>query len=128
VPQLYGLSVYDKPVLPVIADGNVYLNGGAAAVGALETNTTRDDSVPPVLTFRPDGTVALEWVPPRVTGKRVTSTQLGLARVPQARFENPDGSDLVIDIDYFGNSRASAPIAGPFESFAGRVTTVWPKK
>jgi len=128
VPQLYGLGVYNKPSLHVIADGNVYLNGEAADVGKFETNTTLDDRRPPVLTSHPDGTVALEWAPPRVTGKLVTSTQLGSARVPQARFEDPDGSELVIDTDYFGNSRVSAPTAGPFENTTSRVTTVWPKK
>jgi alpha-N-arabinofuranosidase len=46
----------------------------------------------------------------------VTTQLLGKAKVPGLPFENPDGSPLKIDTDYFGNRRNEAsPTAGPFE-------------
>jgi hypothetical protein len=46
----------------------------------------------------------------------ITSDVLGKAKIPKARFENPDGSDFRIDLDYMGNKRLEAhPTAGPFE-------------
>ena len=47
----------------------------------------------------------------------VTTELLGKAEVPGVLFENPDGSPLTIDTDYFGKSRnAARPTAGPFEN------------
>ncbi|MEL7588499.1 MAG: DUF1565 domain-containing protein [Prolixibacteraceae bacterium] len=48
--------------------------------------------------------------------KLVTSTNLGKVVVPDLPFENPDGSGLIIDTDYFGKSRNTQnPSPGPFE-------------
>ena len=47
----------------------------------------------------------------------VTTELLGKARIPGLPYENPDGSPLKIDTDYFGKKRSeSNPTAGPFES------------
>lgn len=127
VPQVYGLSCYYKSSLGIIADGNVYLNGKAADIGKFETNTVHEDKKPPVLKFNADGSVVLEWESPSSTGQQVTTALLGMARIPQAKFENPDGSTLTIDIDYFGKKRNTrTPNAGPFEG--GNDFIVWPKK
>jgi hypothetical protein len=37
--------------------------------------------------------------------KLVTTELLGVAIIPKQAFENPDGSSLQIDTDYFGQSR-----------------------
>ena len=58
----------------------------------------------------------------------VTTKRLGLAQVPQAAYENFDGTPLMIDTDYFGKKRNAAnPSPGPFEDLAdGEVTLkVW---
>jgi hypothetical protein len=53
---------------------------------------------------------------PKAATQRITTAGLGRARVPNLPFENPDGSPLVIDTDYFGQTRdARQPTAGPFE-------------
>ena len=39
---------------------------------------------------------------------------LGKAFEPEQRFENPDGTDIVFDHDYFGNHRGTDTIPGPF--------------
>jgi len=58
----------------------------------------------------------------------VTSELLGKAVAPNAGFENPDGSPLKIDTDYFGNKRSEAnPFVGPFEGLkeGEQVIKVW---
>jgi hypothetical protein len=52
-----------------------------------------------------------------------------VAKVPGQRWENPDGSDLVINKDYFGNPRdESNPVPGPFASLKEGLMSVkvWP--
>ena len=59
----------------------------------------------------------------------VTTALLGKARIPGLPYENPDGSPLKIDTDYFDRPRnPSRPTAGPFErSGSGRLKLkVWP--
>jgi alpha-N-arabinofuranosidase len=48
----------------------------------------------------------------------VTTRSLGKTDPPpDARFENPDGTPLILDHDYFGKSRSpDHPTAGPFET------------
>jgi alpha-N-arabinofuranosidase len=46
----------------------------------------------------------------------VSTETLGKARVPGLGYENPDGSPLIIDADYFGKRRnPDHPTPGPFE-------------
>ncbi len=66
----------------------------------------------------------------KATTQFATTQLLGKAQVPNVPLENPDGSSLVIDTDYFGNKRSlKKPSSGPFEnSGSGRMKlTVWPK-
>lgn len=52
----------------------------------------------------------------------VTTALLGLAAIPQQPYHNPDGSELTIDMDYFGKPRDPLhPTPGPFEN-PGSVT------
>jgi hypothetical protein len=47
----------------------------------------------------------------------VTTDLLGKAKIPGVAYENPDGSAVKIDIDYFGKPRNETnPTAGPFEA------------
>ena len=46
----------------------------------------------------------------------ITSDKLGEPRIVNARFENPDGRDIVLDKDMLGNQRRESPMAGPFEN------------
>ena len=48
-------------------------------------------------------------------GKLATSELLGKAPVPMLPYENPDGSRVTIDSDYFGKKHDSEhPASGPF--------------
>ena len=54
----------------------------------------------------------------------VTSDILGCAFEPEQRFENPDGSEIIFDSDYFGGHRGLDTLPGPFA--AGEAEkTVW---
>lgn len=61
-------------------------------------------------------------------GALVTSERLGHAFESEAPFDNPDGTRLALDRDYFGLPRRDAPRCGPFESSEGDCISfvVWP--
>ncbi len=44
----------------------------------------------------------------------IDSDVLGEAFEPEERFENPDGSTIIFDRDYFGNHRSLKAVPGPF--------------
>jgi hypothetical protein len=46
--------------------------------------------------------------------RRIDSDILGKAFEPEQRFENPDGTAIVFDTDYFGKHRGTRVIPGPF--------------
>jgi hypothetical protein len=71
--------------LPVWCEGNVYIKG--AVPSRHETDGPR---------------------------RIITSDILGKAFEPDQRFENPDGSEIVFDTDYYGKKRSGAVIPGPF--------------
>jgi hypothetical protein len=71
--------------LPIWAEGNIYMNGVRAC---------KQEK--------------------KVKCRMVTSDILGKAFEPEQRFEAPDGSDLVFDVDYYGNKRTGDIVPGPF--------------
>jgi alpha-N-arabinofuranosidase len=47
----------------------------------------------------------------------VTSGLLGKATIPNLPYEQPDGTPIRVDRDYFGKQRSAAdPTPGPFEN------------
>ena len=126
------LSGFDAAELPVSMEGNVYLKG--AKPSKHEPRPLVLDMEDPKLEFfqQPDGwhlTLAVDpaW---NESMKRqwVTTELLGKTKIPDQFHENPDGSPLKIDSDYFGKKRnAENPTPGPFEtSGPGPVThKVW---
>ena len=57
----------------------------------------------------------------------MSTADLGETRVTEAFFENPDGSDITLDHDFFGAPRGSNPKVGPFENLKPGMNefTVW---
>ena len=115
----YGLYVYDRRKYPSQAGGNIYYNGArpytnetghaVAAVHARVSVVSEGESV-----------YLLAKLDPAAQGAKVrpvTTAALGLARIPQLPYANPDGSPLSVDTDYFGHCRsAETPTPGPFEA------------
>ena len=118
----FGLWVYDNREFPLQTGGNVYCRGARPA--ARETDPVVHADVDPGVQLAVDGEAAvlqLTWdqafasAPTRL----VTTELLGQAKIPAVGYENPDGSALQIDTDYFGKPRNVAkPAAGPFENLA----------
>ncbi len=85
----------------------------------------------PRLIVEADG-ICLEMEPvnaPAGDHPLVTSDLLGLAKVPNQRFEQPDGAPYRLDTDYFGTRRnAERPEVGPFSAPQTNSTLlkVWP--
>lgn len=126
------LNAYDNAALPVVADGNVFTQ--AAQPSKFDSNALVKPHFDAAVKLeqKADGwylTVAgdKDWRE-AVKRKQVTTGLLGKALIPNLPFENPDGSPLIIDTDYFGKSRDAAnPAPGPFEDLAPDPATrkVW---
>jgi len=127
----YGLWLYDTCAFPLQTGGNVYFNG--ARPGSSEKSPLLLRDVNPAVKLVEEGrTVQLHldlgaaWRNPATT--LVTTELLGKAELPQLPFENPNGSPLKVDTDYFGKKRSETnPTPGPFENLgAGPLSiTVW---
>ena len=50
------------------------------------------------------------------TGRMINTDVLGAAFEPEQKFENPDGTPIQFDADYFGGHRGVDVIPGPFAS------------
>ncbi|MDD5849746.1 MAG: right-handed parallel beta-helix repeat-containing protein [Firmicutes bacterium] len=116
-PTEYPDRYYDH--LPVWAEGNVYL-GGAKPWKKEKNAFTDDEFHPEIKLVMEDGHPVLKTnlydrIPAAAAGTITTST-LGMAFEPEEKFENPDGSPITFNRDYFDQKRTVNPIAGPFAS------------
>ena len=106
--------------LPVWAGGNVYFNG--AVPMSKEKDAVIIDAPATIKLVEKDGTYSLKtnlYTLLKDLDCRMISTEvLGMAFESEQKFENPDGSPIVFDSDYFGNHREVTPKAGPFEGNA----------
>jgi alpha-N-arabinofuranosidase len=115
-----GLDVYDKATRPMHVAGNVYYHG--AKPYAKEMNhVVKPDFDPEIeIVEEGDGTflqMTLNDSFRSLNDPLVTTALLGKAMVPNASYENPNGTPLKIDTDYFGKKRNNAsPTPGPFEN------------
>lgn len=116
-PDMGLLAPYHFGHLPVWIGGNAYFNG--ASVSRHEKNG--------FVCHSGEVTVDLEENDGKLTLKTdiydfmkdfrvgsITTETLGQAFEPEQRFENPDGSDIVFDRDYFGEHRGIGTLPGPF--------------
>ena len=114
----HGLDGYNKAKLPVFMSDNIYYNGAkqfknekkftkSSAYNPEIKLVEKEDKVYLYLRFDQDFY--------RHKGKMITTELLGKAKIPNVVFENPDGTLLKIDKDYFGNMRSdNNNTAGPF--------------
>ena len=111
---------YDR--LPVYAAGNAYFNGALPLTWEEDAFVDADHDI--ALGLETDGgkarlkTNLYEFLPRGNLGTVSTAT-LGTAFEPEQAFENPDGTEIVFNEDYFGDHRAVNPLCGPFETASG---------
>ncbi|MGQ7870465.1 right-handed parallel beta-helix repeat-containing protein [Sunxiuqinia sp. sy24] len=115
-----GLDKYEKVKLPMHVNGNAYLNGAKPYEGA-SNNVVKPGFDPKIKIIEEGESVFLEITLDKsctnLKNKLVTTELLGKAMIPEQAYENPDGSALKIDRDYFGTKRnRKNPSAGPFKN------------
>lgn len=104
--------------LPIYTGGNVFFN--SAKPCAKEVNyRIVDDEVNLSIEVK-DGKYYLNTniysYLPEFEKEFISTEVLGEAFEPEQKFENPDGTPIIFDRDYFGNKRSINPLPGPFES------------
>ena len=104
--------------LPVWAAGNVYFNG--AVPMKKETDAVVCDDKVSIKLVEKDGKYTLETnlydCLKKTDAKMISTEVLGMAFEPEQMYENPDGSPIIFDSDYFGEHRNVNPKVGPFEN------------
>ncbi len=116
----YGLDIYSNAELPMYVDRNIYYRG--AKQFGKETNSIYEPEFDPKVKITEEG----ENIYLHITlGKSfkslkcylIATSNLGRAMIPDQSYENPDGTPVRIDTDFFGNKRnEKKPSAGPFEN------------
>ena len=118
-PDMAKLEAAHNHKLPVWIKGNVYFNGAKAYKNETCHRIDNEHTVT-VDVDCSDGNPVLstnlyDYLDDFSVGM-VNSDILGYAFEPEERFENPDGTDIVFDRDYFGSHRGVNILPGPFAS------------
>ncbi len=116
----YGTGIYNKAKLPVEIANNIYYD---QAIGyENEINSKEIPNFNPNFKVIEEGdNVYLEFkIDDSLIEQKcmfINTEMLGKAKMPNQAFENPDGSALNIDLDYFGKHRGNSnPTIGPIEN------------
>ena len=104
--------------LPVYTGGNIFFNG-ARPCDTEKDAVVEEHAVTLILDQEKGETVLrtdlYDYLRKQQESKMVSTEMLGEAFEPEQRFENPDGTDILFDRDFFGTHREVFPLAGPFE-------------
>ena len=119
---------HNEEHLPVWAAGNAYLGG--AKQWKKETNCFVNNKAKVKVELKEkNGKLCLDTNLYEILGDYtagiVDSDLLGKAFQPEQRFENPDGSAITFDRDYFGDTRGIQAVPGPFVSKASLKKSLW---
>lgn len=112
----YGLSEYNNAAYPMFVSGNAYYMHNKP-YDKEENNIVRRD-------FDPDAVIEDEgdrvYLSFSIAGlddfqiQAITTELLGKAKLPKQAYEQPDGTPIVFDRDYFGHKRTGNLVPGPF--------------
>ncbi|MFC4213092.1 right-handed parallel beta-helix repeat-containing protein, partial [Pedobacter lithocola] len=129
----YGIEGYNNAKLPVWIKGNIYYK--QAKPSNKDENFATSTANPEIKVIVEGGDTFLHFTTDKAYFEQkvqlITTELLGKAKIPKAAFENPDGTALIMDTDYFGNKRSDGNIhAGPFVNLkSGKVfVKVWMAK
>jgi hypothetical protein len=115
----FGLWEYDTRSFSLQTGGNVYCNGARPYAKELAPVVLADFDPRIQLVVTGEGTqLHLTWneAMQKTATALVTTARLGQARISRLPYEQPDGTPLKVDTDYFGQPRnAARPMPGPFE-------------
>ncbi|MDE6320131.1 MAG: right-handed parallel beta-helix repeat-containing protein [Lachnospiraceae bacterium] len=105
--------------LPVWSEGNVYFNG-AKPMSNEKAYVDETNEIYVCVQETEEGfslKTNLYDHMPELQNRVITTDVLGMAFEPEQNFENPDGSPIVFDQDFYGKSHGDIPMAGPFAEF-----------
>lgn|GEM_PF-514275 len=101
---------------PVYINNNLYLQG-AVPFAKEETKIVMEDFDPEIrITEEGDGVYLTCFLPEdfgRIWGEIHTTKTLQRVRMTDADFANPDGSGVILDLDYLGEKKAEKSALGP---------------
>ncbi len=118
--------------LPVWTGGNVFLNGAQPYDKEQDYVENSDQQVEFSVEERDNGSWYLvtnlyDILPKIMNDHResmISTATLGMAFEPEERYENPDGSEIIFNTDYFGAGRRLNPMAGPLERGEGEICLI----
>ena len=117
-PNMGALATWHFSHLPVWVDGNAYFNGATVCRHEAHYMACEGEKAEVTLSEK-DGEYFLETNLYSLLGDfrdgLISSETLGCAFEPEQRFENPDGSDILFNEDYFGAHRGVRAFPGPIE-------------
>ena len=114
----YGLEGYNNAKLPVWMSGNIFYNGAKPC--EKEKNYIESSGYNPEVKLVEAGDsvylhLSFDQKYYSHRGEMITTEILGNAKIPEAAFDNPNGTSLKTDKDYFGHTRsAENSFTGPF--------------
>lgn len=104
--------------LPVWSEGNIYFNG-AKPMSKEDAVVDTEHQISVSLEEGEGGyflkTNLYEYMP-KIKNRVITTEILGMAFEPEQKFENPDGTPIVMDKDYFEKAWGADSGAGPFSN------------
>jgi len=132
----FGLDAYNlaENILPVSAGGNLYYNGAKPFKDG-SGSSVADAFDPGIEIIEKEGAIYLKLSfderLKEMETEIITSETFGEFVMIRDRFENPDGTSVELNADYFGNKRnPDNPAVGPFESAepGENLIKIWPKE
>lgn len=117
MPNMFTMQDYHYKSLPVWVNGNAYFNGAKA--WDRENDKFIDDTNEVTIELvEENGSYSLKTnlydILKNFTTGIICTDILGKAFEPEENFENPDGTPITFDTDYFGEHRGLMTIPGPF--------------
>ena len=127
-PNMFTMQEYHYRKLPVWINGNAYLNG-AKPWNKERDNFVDNENKVRVELVEKDGKYSIktnlyEIIKEYKTGI-ISSKVLGKAFEPEQCFENPDGTSITFDKDFYGEHRGINAMPGPFEGLDDIEKILW---
>lgn len=126
----YGLSPYDVSTWPIYSENNIF-GKHAFSIKEKKQDIIDENFNPQIIIEETGNEVFLIFNKidfNKLNNNKteiINTKKLGKTKLSNYLFENPDGSDIVIDKDYFGKPRSQNPAIGPFEFLSEQRIKVW---
>ena len=127
-PDMGALAQYHFGHLPVWVEGNAYFNGATVSRHEKGGFVDPDAEITVELDAREGGPALKTNLYDHLRDFRcgiVTTETLGRAFEPEQAFENPDGTPIAFDRDYFGGHRGADALPGPFADAEAAAKRLW---